>query len=152
MSAGIPAAVRTIVLSRAGGKCERCGRLADVELHHRKFRSRGGRHIMSNLVALCGWGNHTGCHGWAHTSPEAREQGYAIPSWVEETWEVPLLVPSPSGVKRWVLFTETVKREWEPVRSEDARRRLFDLGVTNRLEGGAADGAQGDIVGVGSAA
>lgn len=131
MSAGIPTAVRNIVLSRAGGRCERCGMLSDrLELHHRKYRSRGGRHVMSNIVALCGWGNHTGCHGWSHTSPDARAQGYAIPSWVEESEEVPILVPSPSGSKRWVLFTENTKQEWAPVRTEDAKQRLFDLGIT----------------------
>lgn len=132
MSAGIPTAVRNVVLSRAGGRCERCGMISDhLELHHRKYRSRGGRHIMSNLTALCGWGNHTGCHGAVHSNVgEASATGFAIPSWVEETWEVPLLVPSPSGSKRWVLFTENVKQEWAPVRTEDAKQRLFDLGIT----------------------
>jgi hypothetical protein len=101
-----------------------------LELHHRKYRSRGGRHTMSNLVVLCGLGNTSGCHQWAHTSPDARAQGYAIPSWVEESEEVPILVPSPSGSKRWVLFTENVKQEWAPVKTEDAHQRLFDLGIT----------------------
>jgi hypothetical protein len=127
-SSNIPTAVRNIVLSRAGNKCERCGALAyaPLHLHHRKFRSRGGRHVMSNLVALC-----LHCHEHVHShGEEARATGYAIPSWVEESEEVPILVPSPSGSKRWVLFTENVKQEWAPVRTDDAKQRLFDLGIT----------------------
>lgn len=64
----IPARVRKAVLARAGGRCEGCGRHAPLELHHRKYRSRGGTHAVENLVALCGWGNHTGCHGLAHSA------------------------------------------------------------------------------------
>lgn len=77
----IPARVRAIVLARAGGVCEVCGREARLELHHRKYRSRGGAHSASNLVALCGWGNHTGCHGWAHTEALAVDWGVSLHSW-----------------------------------------------------------------------
>ncbi|WP_136043328.1 HNH endonuclease [Microbacterium sp. K22] len=74
----IPAKVRTAVHERAKGRCEGCGRIAPLELHHRKYRSRGGKHTASNLVALCGWGNHTGCHGRAH-GPNP-PQGWSLPS------------------------------------------------------------------------
>lgn len=73
---GIPPKVRATVLARADGRCEGCGNTAPLELHHRRFRSRGGKHTVPNLVALCGWGNHTGCHGRAH-NPGAPE-GWAI--------------------------------------------------------------------------
>lgn len=72
----IPKRVRDTVHDRAGGRCEGCGEFRPLELHHRRFRSRGGKHTVSNLVALCGWGNHTGCHGRAH-NPDAPE-GWAI--------------------------------------------------------------------------
>lgn len=83
----IPAAVRKAVLRRADGRCERCGREGPLELHHRRYRSRGGKHLVVNLVALCGWGNHTGCHGWAHQGREANLLGYSIASWADPATE-----------------------------------------------------------------
>lgn len=89
MSTGVPAKVRDTVLARAAGRCERCGRhVQSLELHHRKFRSRGGHHTVENVVALCGWGNHTGCHGWAHTIRAEESLGFALHS-----WETPLDAP-----------------------------------------------------------
>lgn len=65
--------IRAAVLFRANGRCEWCGRWTQaLNLHHRLYRSRrfradgGGIHDGGNLVALCGSGNHTGCHGRAH--------------------------------------------------------------------------------------
>ena len=75
----IPIAVRKAVLERAQGRCEACGKEANLELHHRKYRSRGGIHSFGNLVALCGWGNHTGCHGDAHNSRGV--EGVSLNSW-----------------------------------------------------------------------
>lgn len=80
----IPKKVRDAVHERAKGRCEGCGKIAPLELHHRKYRSRGGKHTLANLVALCGGeggmfgGNHSGCHGLAHgpTPP----QGWSLPS------------------------------------------------------------------------
>ena len=78
----IPAPVRRLVLARADGRCERCGAEGvHLELHHRRYRSRGGAHTASNLVALCGWGNHTGCHGWAHSDALAPAWGLSVASW-----------------------------------------------------------------------
>lgn len=79
MAEPIPAKVRDTVLARAAGRCERCGRhVQSLELHHRKFRSRGGHHTIENIVALCGWGNHTGCHGAAHSATERYDNGWAV--------------------------------------------------------------------------
>lgn len=82
MADEIPGPVRALVLARAGGACERCGREGvRLELHHRQYRSRGGLHVPQNLVALCGWGNHTGCHGWAHSEAlAAQKAGFSIRS------------------------------------------------------------------------
>ena len=61
---------------RADGVCEGCGRLAPLERHHRRFRSRGGKTTPENLLLLCGMGNTSGCHGKAHSAePPA---GWAI--------------------------------------------------------------------------
>ena len=82
----IPAKIRKTVLDRADSRCEHCGRMAPLELHHRQYLSRGGKHAVSNLVALCGGsggypgGNHSGSHGWAHTTIEAEDKGFSIRS------------------------------------------------------------------------
>lgn len=82
MADSIPGPVRALVRARAGGACEWCGaRGTPLELHHRQFRSRGGLHTPQNLVALCGWGNHTGCHGRAHSrAHEAEPAGFSVRS------------------------------------------------------------------------
>lgn len=74
----VPASTVKKVKDRSGGVCEGCGDRPAQEIHHRKYRSRGGSHDVSNLLHLCGWGNHTGCHGRAHGTdiPE----GWALPS------------------------------------------------------------------------
>ncbi|WP_437582701.1 HNH endonuclease [Paramicrobacterium sp. CJ85] len=77
----IPKKIRDAVHERSGGQCERCFSAGPLELHHRKFRSRGGKHTVENLVALCGWGNHTGCHGLAHTDGTG---GWSVHSWDDE--------------------------------------------------------------------
>lgn len=65
-----------VATDRADGKCEGCGKYAPLERHHRRFRSRGGKTTVENVVLLCGWGNHTGCHGRAHSANPPR--GWAI--------------------------------------------------------------------------
>jgi hypothetical protein len=76
----IPPAIRKTVTDRANGHCEHCGVFATLELHHRLFRSRGGQHTTQNLLALCGMGNVTGCHGLAHSGDAGTHEGLAIPS------------------------------------------------------------------------
>ena len=81
----IPAKTREAVKARSGGICEGCGRRRASEIHHRRYKSRGGGHELSNLLHLCGSGNHTGCHGTAHTEHGERlgwsvESGVSAPS------------------------------------------------------------------------
>jgi len=68
------------VAERSFGLCEGCGVRQATEMHHRVFRSRGGRDEVVNLLHLCGTGNHTGCHGEAHTDPERQIHGWSVPS------------------------------------------------------------------------
>ncbi|RRD61649.1 HNH endonuclease [Leucobacter sp. OH1287] len=85
--------VVAIVRARAAGMCERCGKHARLELHHRKFRSRGGDGSAANAVALCGRGNMAGCHGWVHQNDAAAvEAGFAVPAHSDPA-DVPLSVP-----------------------------------------------------------
>lgn len=87
--------LREIVKSRSGHLCEKCGqRLKETwALHHRKLKSRGGKDICSNFVAL-----HHECHNMGtdsvHLNPEKAEQsGLMVPSWREPS-DVPLTLPS----------------------------------------------------------
>lgn len=62
--------MRAYVLERAGGRCERCDKLGELEVHHIRPRSRGGRHILGNGAALC-WVCHTTIHD--HTAKDWQE-------------------------------------------------------------------------------
>lgn len=110
MSDPIPAKIRKIVTDRAEGMCEWCGKTAPLELHHRKFRSRGGKHTVTNLVALCGWGNHTGCHGDAHTKPAEKCSGFTVSSWDNEV-NLPVLY---RGILSFLLPNGTREEVEEP--------------------------------------
>lgn len=77
--------VAETVLSRAKGYCERCGKSADLALHHRKLKSMGGKDEVSNLVAVC----HP-CHNFAtdsiHLNPQkATLRGWMIPTYGDTT-------------------------------------------------------------------
>lgn len=80
----LPASVRRQIRDRSGGLCElQCGRTA-TEVHHRKLRSQGGRHELSNLLHLC-----SKDHREAHDNPEL---AYAL-GWLVHSWERPEDVP-----------------------------------------------------------
>lgn len=89
--------LRRAVYDRAGGCCDRCGRLlppAGFEAHHRKLRSRGGQDSAANLLALC-----PGCHAWCHNHPgEATLAGFIVPSYTD-----PARVPVYRHLAAWVL-------------------------------------------------
>lgn len=63
---------------RSFGLCEICGVARATETHHRLHRSHGGRDDVENLLRVCGWGNHTGCHGAAHSDSQRYANGWAI--------------------------------------------------------------------------
>lgn len=72
--------VRQTVLERDLRRCVRCGGPAS-EIHHRRTKSvhDDHTHCPCNTIAMCGWGNTNGCHGWAHGNPEAaRESGLIV--------------------------------------------------------------------------
>lgn len=48
------AIIRDLVLTRAGGRCEACGRCARLDVHHVLKRAQGGSDFdVNQLVALC---------------------------------------------------------------------------------------------------
>lgn len=91
----IPKRVRLLVAERSGGICEGCGQAPATEMHHRQYKSRGGKDTPDNLLHLCGWGNHTGCHGKAH------QGGGEARGWSVHSWDKPLNVPFQDGSGTW---------------------------------------------------
>ena len=53
--------VRNQVLERDGWRCQECGSMKGLEVHHIKRRSQLGDDVMENLITLC-----AGCHGKSH--------------------------------------------------------------------------------------
>jgi 5-methylcytosine-specific restriction endonuclease McrA len=49
------------VLERDGWRCQVCGSMQHLQVHHLKFRSQSGGDVEQNLITLC-----AGCHGRIH--------------------------------------------------------------------------------------
>jgi 5-methylcytosine-specific restriction endonuclease McrA len=65
---------------RSAGLCEICGEKQATETHHRLHRAHGTLDTVENLIRVCGWGNHTGCHGRAHNDSKRYANGWAVRS------------------------------------------------------------------------
>ncbi len=52
---------KAVVLRRDGGRCQSCGTMSNLEVHHKEFRSHAGQDSELNLITLCGK-----CHARAH--------------------------------------------------------------------------------------
>ena len=99
---GFTPAVLGQMKRRSRGICEGCGLAEATEAHHRQYRSRGGSDLIENALHLCGWGNHTGCHGIAHTAAGEAH------GWSVRSGHNPILVPVMMRVvlaERWVKLT-----------------------------------------------
>ena len=53
--------VRQQVLRRDGWRCQLCGAMANLEVHHQRFRSHAGHDSDENLITLC-----STCHASVH--------------------------------------------------------------------------------------
>ena len=53
--------LRQQILRRDGWRCQSCGTLSNLEVHHREFRSHSGADSEENLITLC-----AACHATAH--------------------------------------------------------------------------------------
>ena len=53
--------LRQQILHRDGWRCQSCGTLSNLEVHHREFRSHSGEDSEENLITLC-----TACHAGVH--------------------------------------------------------------------------------------
>jgi 5-methylcytosine-specific restriction endonuclease McrA len=45
--------LRQQILRRDGWKCQSCGAMSNLEVHHRQFRSHSGEDSEENLITLC---------------------------------------------------------------------------------------------------
>ena len=53
--------LRQKVLHRDGWRCQSCGAMSNLEVHHQQFRSDGGDDSDENLITLC-----NKCHADLH--------------------------------------------------------------------------------------
>jgi len=53
--------LRQQVLRRDGWRCQSCGAMSNLEVHHKEFRSHSGHDSDENLITLC-----TPCHAYVH--------------------------------------------------------------------------------------
>ena len=53
--------LRQQILRRDGWRCQSCGTMVNLEVHHKEFRSHSGEDSEGNLITLC-----ADCHKAAH--------------------------------------------------------------------------------------
>jgi len=53
--------LRQRILHRDGWRCQSCGTMSNLEVHHKEFRSHSGDDSEENLITLC-----TTCHASVH--------------------------------------------------------------------------------------
>jgi 5-methylcytosine-specific restriction endonuclease McrA len=62
------AILRNLVLERDGWRCQECGSMKNLQVHHMKRRSQLGGDVIRNLITLCE-SCHGKCHGRRPSSP-----------------------------------------------------------------------------------
>jgi 5-methylcytosine-specific restriction endonuclease McrA len=53
--------LRQQILRRDGWRCQLCGTMSNLEVHHKEFRSHSGADSEENLITLC-----STCHDGIH--------------------------------------------------------------------------------------
>jgi len=61
--------LRNQVLRRDGWRCQSCGTMSNLEVHHKEFRSQSGDDSEANLITLC-----SACHVTVHRSEGGDER------------------------------------------------------------------------------
>jgi len=51
------------ILRRDGWRCQSCGSMQNLHVHHARFRSHSGADVENNLITLC-----SSCHARMHSS------------------------------------------------------------------------------------
>lgn len=60
--------LRQRVLRRDGWRCQSCGAMTNLEVHHQEFKSHGGEDSEENLITLC-----FACHRARHGVPQCAQ-------------------------------------------------------------------------------
>ena len=68
--------LRNQVLRRDGWRCQSCGSMSNLEVHHKHFLSHSGNDSEENLITLC-----NACHTAVH---RGREGTMRLPRWMDE--------------------------------------------------------------------
>ena len=53
--------LRLQIVRRDSWRCQSCGAMSNLEVHHQRFRSHSGQDTEENLITLC-----SGCHAYIH--------------------------------------------------------------------------------------
>ena len=53
--------LRQEILRRDGWRCQVCGTMENLQIHHQQFRSHAGADVEANLITLC-----ADCHSMVH--------------------------------------------------------------------------------------
>jgi HNH endonuclease/Rv0078B-related antitoxin len=75
--------LRQQVLRRDGWRCQSCGTMSNLEVHHKAFRSHAGEDSELNLITLC-----AKCHASAHGTWKS-DDGIAVHRPVQPSWYGP---------------------------------------------------------------
>jgi len=62
LNAKLYAELRNQVLRRDSWRCQVCGAMSNLEVHHKAFRSHSGDDTEQNLITLC-----SNCHSEIHS-------------------------------------------------------------------------------------
>ena len=60
--------LRQRILRRDGWRCQSCGAMSNLEVHHKQFRSHSGADVEENLITLC-----VDCHEEVHVPTQHSE-------------------------------------------------------------------------------
>jgi 5-methylcytosine-specific restriction endonuclease McrA len=64
--------LRQEVLRRDGWRCQACGTMSNLEVHHQEFRSHSGHDAEQNLITLC-----SACHATKHDQRKESDEAGA---------------------------------------------------------------------------
>lgn len=94
---------RALAYERAMGVCEAGSPWCEgrpTQVHHIARRRGAGAHALTNLLAVCGMGNTSGCHGWIHQHPDEAK----AKDWLRSPDALPAVVNT-KGDRSWAAST-----------------------------------------------
>ena len=74
--------LRKHILRRDGWRCQLCGSMTNLEVHHKQFRSHSGEDDEQNLITLC-----FNCHSSAHGQDVGPKSGIKVAAKVRPKYQ-----------------------------------------------------------------